>query len=41
VSWSRVWSWPILPDTYVDPEVVRKYLEEKARLRREGRYRPD
>ena len=30
-SWSRVWSWPIPLDTYVRPEVVRKYLEEKAR----------
>ena len=23
--------WPIPPDTYIDPEVVRKYLEEEAR----------
>jgi hypothetical protein len=23
--------WPIPPDTYADPEVVRKYLEEEAR----------
>jgi hypothetical protein len=29
--WSRVWSWPIPPDTYVDPRVVREYLEEEAR----------
>jgi hypothetical protein len=29
--WSRVWSWPIPPDTYVDPEVVREYLEQEAR----------
>jgi hypothetical protein len=29
--WSRVWAWPIPPDTYIDPEVVRKYLEEEAR----------
>jgi hypothetical protein len=27
-SWSRVWSWPIPPDTYADPETVREYLEE-------------
>jgi hypothetical protein len=30
-SWSRVWSWPIPPDTFVDPQVVREYLEEEAR----------
>ena len=30
-SWSRVWSWPIPPDTYVDPDVVRAYLEQDAR----------
>jgi hypothetical protein len=24
-----VWAWPIPPDTYVDPEVVREYLEEE------------
>ena len=30
-SWSRVWFWPIPPDTYVDPEVVREYVEEEAR----------
>jgi len=29
-SWSRVWFWPIPPDTYVDPEVVREYVEEEA-----------
>jgi hypothetical protein len=29
-SWSRVWEWPIPPDTYVDPEVVREFLEEEA-----------
>jgi hypothetical protein len=29
--WSRVWSWPIPPDTYVDPEVVREYLQDEAR----------
>jgi hypothetical protein len=29
-SWSRVWSWPIPPDTYVDPELVREYLEQEA-----------
>jgi hypothetical protein len=28
--WSRVWEWPIPPDTYVDPKVVRAYLEEEA-----------
>jgi hypothetical protein len=26
----RVWSWPIPPDTYVDPEVVHAYLDEEA-----------
>jgi hypothetical protein len=26
-----VWAWPIPPGTYVDPEVVREYLEEEAR----------
>jgi hypothetical protein len=31
VSRSRVWSWPSPPDTYVDPDVVRDYLEEDAR----------
>jgi hypothetical protein len=25
--WSRVWEWPIPSDVYVDPEVVRAYLE--------------
>lgn len=30
-SWSRVWFWPIPPDTYADPEVVREYLEEAGR----------
>jgi hypothetical protein len=30
-SWSGVWFWPIPPGTYVDPEVVREYLEEEAR----------
>jgi hypothetical protein len=30
-SWSRVWEWPIPPDVYVDPGVVREYLEEEAR----------
>ena len=29
--WSRVWEWPIPPDTYVDPDVVRAYVEEEAR----------
>jgi hypothetical protein len=29
--WSRVWWWPIPADVYVDPEVMRKYLEEEAR----------
>jgi hypothetical protein len=27
---SRVWSRPIPPDTYVDPEVVRAYLDGEA-----------
>lgn len=32
--WSRVWSWPIPPDTYVDPNVVEEYLrEERSRAR--------
>ena len=30
-SWSRVWFWPVPPDTYVDPAVVRVYLAEEAR----------
>jgi hypothetical protein len=29
--WSRVWAWPIPPDVYVAPEVVRAYLAEEAR----------
>jgi hypothetical protein len=29
-SWSRVWSWPIPPDTYVDPEVIEEYLRDSA-----------
>jgi hypothetical protein len=29
-TWSRVWEWPIPPDTYVDAEVVRAYLDEEA-----------
>lgn len=29
--WSRVWFWPIPPDVYVAPEVVRAYLAEEAR----------
>jgi hypothetical protein len=29
--WSRVWEWPIPPDVYVAPEVVRAYLEAEAR----------
>ena len=28
--WSRVWGWPIPPDVYVDPDVVRAYVEEEA-----------
>jgi hypothetical protein len=28
--WSRVWSWPIPPDTYVAPEVVRAYREQEG-----------
>jgi hypothetical protein len=28
--WSRVWSWPIPPDTYVDPEVVCACLDGEA-----------
>jgi hypothetical protein len=34
-SWSRVWAWPIPPDTYVDPEVIDEYLRE----RRDGKRR--
>jgi hypothetical protein len=30
--WSRVWEWPIAPDTYVDAESVRIYLEGEVRL---------
>lgn len=29
--WSRVWSWPIPADVYVDSGVVRAYLEGEAR----------
>lgn len=29
-SWSQVWSWPIPPGTYVDPEVVRAYREQEG-----------
>jgi hypothetical protein len=29
-SWSRVWSWPIPPYTYVDPDIVREYREEEV-----------
>jgi hypothetical protein len=29
-NWPRVWFWPIPHDVYVDPETVRKYLEEEA-----------
>jgi len=32
--WSRVWEWPIPPGVYVDPEIVREYLEEEARAAR-------
>jgi hypothetical protein len=28
--WSRVWSWPIPPDTYVAPKVVRAYREQEG-----------
>jgi hypothetical protein len=28
--WSRVWSWPIPPGTYVDADTVRQSVEEEA-----------
>jgi hypothetical protein len=30
---SRIWAWPITPDTYVDPELVCEYLEEESARR--------
>jgi hypothetical protein len=27
---SQVWEWPIPPGTYVDPEAVRRFVEEEA-----------
>jgi hypothetical protein len=39
-SWSRVWSWPIPLDVYVDPEIVRAYLEEGATRDRHPELRP-